>query len=97
MDIKNRKTTLSDDAEIYNRSKDTVTKEDLKNLPMKQKWLYFKDYYLKGTAAVLAGVILVCYLVYTMVLNPHKEVLSVMCLTGSYVSAPEELGRELKD
>ncbi len=97
MDIKNRKTTLGDDAEIYNRSKDTITKEELKNLPLKQKLLYFKDYYLKGTLAVVAAVVFALYMVYITMINPTKEVLSVMFLSGSYVSDQAGMSQSLKE
>ncbi len=97
MDIEHRKTTLDDDASIYSRTKDTVTKEELKNLPWRQKLDYFRDYYLVGLAALIAIVVVVAYMLYTSVINPSREVLSVAFLDDVFVSATDELGASLEE
>lgn len=97
MDIKNRKTTLDDDAMIYSRSKDVVTKEDIKNLSRKEKLTYFRDYYMKACLAVAALVLVTFYMLYTIVLNPSKEILSVVFLDGTYVEDTTGLGHALED
>lgn len=97
MDIENRKTTLDDNAEIYNRKTDTVSKEDLKNLTLRQKMGYFRDYYLVAVAAILVAAVFIAYFVYTLAINPSKEVLSVTCLNKAYVTDTEALGNAIKE
>lgn len=97
MDVEHRKTTLSDDASIYSRTKDTVTKEELKNLPFKQKIAYFKDYYMVGLACLIVAAIFIIYMVYTSLINPSKDVLTVAVLDDTYVSATEEMGASIKE
>ena len=83
MDINHRKTVLDDDATLYNRKHDTVTKEDLKNLPFKQKLHYFKDYYAKiviATVVVLIGVIMILN---ETIFNRHTCVMAVATLSLS--------------
>lgn len=96
MNIEHRKTTLGDDASIYSRSKDTVTKDELKNLTPKQKFGYFKDYYLIGVAGVIAGVVFLIYFIYTSFINPSKEVLSVVFLTNTFVEDTEGMSDSLE-
>ena len=97
MDVEHRKTTLGDDASIYSRTKDTVTKEELKNLPFRQKIDYFKDYYMVGLGCLIAAVIFIGYMLYTSVINPSKEVLMVSFLDDVFVSETEEMGASLED
>lgn len=96
MDVKNRKTTLGDDAEIYNRRSDTVSKEDLKGMSKRQKLGYFHDYYLVGLLVIIAVIVFIVYFVYTMVINPSKEILTISCLTGAYVEDTGSLGEAVK-
>ncbi len=97
MDVEHRKTTLDDDASIYSRTKDTVTKEELKNLPFKQKIAYFKDYYMIGLACLIAAAIFIGYMVYTSLINPSRDVLTVAVLDDTFVSATEEMGASIKE
>lgn len=97
MDTKFKKTALDDDAAMYQTSKDTITKEDLKNLSGKQKLLYFRDYYLKICIAVVIGVIFIVYFTYTTVINPSRDVLSIVFLNGSYIQDTTELRTFIED
>ncbi len=97
MDVEHRKTTLSDDASIYSRTKDTVTKDELKSMPFKQKIAYFKDYYMYGVAGLIAAAVFIIYMVYTSIINPSKDVLSVVCLSDAFVSETEEMGDSIKE
>ncbi len=97
MDIEHRKTTLGDDASIYSRTKDTVTKEELKNLPLRQKLDYFKDYYLIGAVGLIAAAAFIIYMLYTSVINPSKDVLTVAFLSNTFISETEEMGAEIKE
>ena len=82
MDIKFKKTTLDDDALMYNKSKDTITREELKQLPFKQKLIYFKDYYAKITIVVIIIIIAVISLLNTTVFNRSTCMLSLILLNG---------------
>ena len=82
MDIKFKKTTLDDDALMYNKSKDTITREELKQLPFKQKLIYFKDYYAKITIVVIIIIIAVISLLNTTVFNRSTCMLTLILLNG---------------
>ncbi len=97
MDIKFRKTVLDDDAEMYQASKDAVTKEDIKKLSGKQKLAYFQDYYLKICVVVILCVVAAVYFLYTSVINPSREVFSVIFLNGCYVEDTEGLSGLLEE
>lgn len=77
MDINHRKTILDDDASLYNKKHDVVTKEDLKNLTFKQKLAYYKDYYLKITIVVLIVSILAGMLLNETIFNRKNCIMSV--------------------
>lgn len=97
MDVEHRKTTLGDDASIYSRTKDTVTKDELKSMPFKQKIAYFKDYYLVGLACLIAVAVFVIYMLYTSLINPSRCVLTVAVLDDTFVSETEEMGASMKE
>lgn len=82
MDIKFKKATLDDDALMYNRSKDTITREELKQLSFKQKLTYFKDYYAKITIVVIIIIIAVASLLNTTIFNRSTCMLSLILLNG---------------
>ena len=82
MDIKFKKTTLDDDALMYNKSKDTITKEELKNLPFKQKLIYFKDYYAKRTIVVIIIIAVLISILNTTVFNRATCQLSLILING---------------
>ena len=97
MDVEHRKTTLGDDASIYSRTKDTVTKDELKSMPFKQKIAYFKDYYMVGLACLIAAAVFIIYMVYTSFINPSRDVLTVAVLDDTFVSATDEMGEAIKE
>ena len=80
--IKFKKTALDDDAMIYQRSKDTITKEEIKNLPLKQRLGYYKDYYLKITLVVIAAAVLIFSVLNTTIFNRSECRLSLCFLNG---------------
>lgn len=96
-DTKFKKTTLGDDALIYQRSKDTITKEEIKQLPFRQRIGYFRDYYLKIVLAVIAAAIFIGALLNTSVFNRKECVLAVCCLNGSELTKSEEFDQFLKE
>jgi hypothetical protein len=61
--------------EVYNKNRDNnnsmhdeIREQNakLKNASLKEKWEYFKEYYLKMTLLILAGVILLISLAYSI-------------------------------
>lgn len=71
MDV-SKKTTLEDSASIYNRREEKSEKQKWRELRGREKWTYFKDYYLKKLLGCIVGVCLLAYLLYTM-LSPKPE------------------------
>lgn len=96
MDIKFKKTTLDDDALMYNKSKDTITKEELKNLPFKQKLIYFKDYYAKRTIVVIIIIAVLISILNTTVFNRATCQLSLILINGQLEEA-EALSDSLEE
>jgi hypothetical protein len=73
MEIGNKKTTLKDNAALYNHESDGLTdKEKLKSLKGKKKWIQVMDYYLLKIVATIAVLAFVISLLYT-VLGPKAE------------------------
>lgn len=91
MDIKFKKTALDDDALIYQRSKDTTTKEDIKSLPLRQRLGYFRDYYLKIVVVAVLSVIVLASILNTTVFNRSESELSICFLNGSVPEKSEDL------
>ncbi len=89
--IKFKKTALDDDAMIYQRSKDTITKEEIKNLPFRQRLGYYKDYYLKITLVVIAAAVLIFSVLNTAVFNRSECRLSLCFLDGALPERSEEM------
>lgn len=85
MDIKNRKTVLDDDASLYQDRDQSFKRKDISHLTKKEKFGYFKDYYLKQVLVVIAVVILVVALIYTTVFNRKETILSVGFLNETYM------------
>ena len=97
MDIKFKKTRLDDDALIYQRSKDTVSKEDLKNLSPAQKLQYFKDYYAKKVLIVICIIIAVGSLLNSTVFNRSTCLLSLYFLNGCQPEDSEAMRTSLEE
>lgn len=97
MEIKHRKTVLDDDASIYNKKHDVVTKEDLKNLSFKEKLHYYKDYYLKITIIVLIIIIGIIMVLNETLFNRKTCILSVACLNEYQISLTEDMNTALEE
>lgn len=67
-----KKTVLNDDASIYAKREEESAKKTWKELEGKDKWTFFKDYYL---VKCIVGLALAGFLIYigVVVLGPHKE------------------------
>ncbi len=84
MQIQHKKTTLEDDAAIYQKSEDREenksTKQKWKELDAKGKWNFFVDYYLFKLIIVIAVVALLGSLLYTTLKPRPDEQLYVVLL-----------------
>jgi hypothetical protein len=74
------KERLGNNMEVYNKNRDKnngmhdeIREQNakLKDAPIKEKWAYFKEYYLKTTLAILAAVVVLVYLAYSMITAPR--------------------------
>lgn len=97
MDINHRKTALDDDASLYNKKHDVVTKEDLKNLSKKDKLRYFKDYYSKKVIVVLIIIIGIIMVLNEAVFNRKNCLLQIACLNEYQIENSEELAETLEE
>lgn len=73
MNLKNKKTVLSDDAALYSHKEDVSEKEKWAAMKGKERWQYFADYYLWKIVVTVAVVAIVGSILYTM-LSPKPEV-----------------------
>ncbi len=96
-DGKFKETKLDNDALMYQKSKDSVTREDIRKLPLKKKAQYFANYYgVKVLAAVLAIAVLASVL-NTSVFNRQICVLSMSFLNDCQVEDTEALSEALEE
>lgn len=86
MNIENKKTALKDDAALYQKRGEAISQKDLKNLSSKQKFEYFKDYYLLKIVIAVAVIAVVAHMIYTMLFNKTETVLSIGVLGSAYIT-----------
>ena len=73
MDLTNKKTALDDSADIYQEREEKTQRERWKEMKtFRQKWDYFKEYYLVKTIAAVVVVALLAYLGYS-IFSPKPE------------------------
>lgn len=92
-----KKSVLGDDAFLYQRGHDTVTKEELKNLTFQQKMQYFKDYYLKKVIVALIVIIALASIINETVFNRSDCLLSIACIDEYQIMNSDELTEELSN
>ncbi len=95
MDVKNKRTTLGDEAAIYHHEENVSEKEKWKNMTWKQRMEYFRNYYLMKVIVVIACVGIVSSILYTMFSPKPEQVLSVAIINGAmqydqYLKVQEE-------
>ena len=84
-----KETRLDDSAAIYQNRKPKTEKQKLSEMNGKEKWQYFKDYYLKKVFVGAILLVFVGYFLYT-VLSPKPEtLLHVAC--ANYVFSEEQI------
>lgn len=74
MNLKNKKTTLSDDAALYSHREDVSEKEKWENMTTKERLRYFADYYLGKILVTIIVLAVVGSIAYTM-LRPRPDVM----------------------
>lgn len=89
MELKNKKTTLTDDAELYSHKTDKMTtKEKWQSLDKKGKWEFFKNYYLLKVICIIAGGGLVFSILFT-ILKPKPETVLNFTVTDMLMNDTE--------
>jgi len=84
MNLKNKKTVLSDDAALYSHKQDTGEKEKWQAMSKKERWQYIKDYYLVRTIVTLVIILAVGSIIKTM-LMPKPEVLLSVAVMDDFI------------
>ena len=74
MNIKNKKTVLSDEAALYSHKEDVSEKEKWQTMSGKERWQYFADYYLGKIVVIIIVLAVVGSILHTM-LTPKPEVI----------------------
>lgn len=97
MNIEYKKTALDDDSILYQKRGDSVSQKNLKALSSKEKFQYFKDYYLLKIIVVLAIVIGIGHMCYTMIFNRMETVLGIGVLGGAYIPEAAAMEEKLQD
>ena len=98
MDMKFKKTALDDDADIYQHGTKSITKEEIKKLPLKKRFSYFCDYYLAKCLIVIALLICIVLIIRTSINGKqHTPVLSVALINEIYLSDTDTLADTLKN
>lgn len=97
MDTKFKKTALDDDADIYQHGTKSVTKEEIKKLPLKKRLSYFCDYYLAKCLIAVALLICIVLIIRTSINGKqHTPVLSAALINEIYLSDTDTLSDTLK-
>ncbi len=87
MELKNKKTTLSDEAALYNHREDVSEKEKWNSMSGKERWEYFKSYYLLKIIGTLVVVGVIVSILYTMFSPKPEKLLSVAIANGAMTQA----------
>ena len=87
MNIKNKKTVLSDDAALYSHKEDISEKEKWENMTTKERWRYFFDYYLGKIVVTMIVLAVVGSIAYTM-LKPKPETVFSVAIINEGANEP---------
>lgn len=84
MDVKNKKTVLSDEAALYQHKANITEKEKWQQMSGSRKWEYFKEYYLMKLVVTVIVVAVIGSILHTM-LSPKPDMLfSVAIINDSF-------------
>ena len=98
MNLKNKKTTLSDDAALYSHREDVSEKEKWENMTTKERLRYFVDYYLGKIVITIIVLAVVGSIAYTM-LRPRPEIMLSVAVVEDGINQPlyDELKIKLEE
>jgi len=98
MNLKNKKTTLSDDAALYSHREDVSEKEKWENMTTKERLRYFADYYLGKIVVTIIVLAVVGSIAYTM-LRPRPDVMLSVAVVedGIHQTLYDDLKIELEE
>ena len=95
MNLKNKKTVLNDEAALYSHREDVSEKEKWQNLTGRERWQYFKDYYLAKIVVTILVLAVIGSILHTMLTPKPEVVLSVAVINDSmYYQTYEEVQKE---
>lgn len=83
MNLKNKKTVLSDDAAIYKHSEEISEKEKWQGMSKQERWQYFKDYYLAKIVVTILVLAVIGSILHTMLTPKPEVVFSVAIINDS--------------
>jgi hypothetical protein len=92
--------------EVYNKNRDNnksmrdeirEQRSKLKGAPLKDKWLYFKEYYLLATFVVVVIVAVLGYIAYTMITAPRDTAFAAFFFNSSGDSSDTSLADDFAD
>lgn len=84
MDIK--KATLGDDAALYNNREEKTEKQKWAEMNKKQRFDYFKSYYLGPILGITAGVVLVVFFIVSILKPKPEEYVKVIVNNFTYLN-----------
>jgi len=97
MDIETKKTALEDEAGIYQKRKSSYSKEDIKTLTLKEKLIYFRDYYLLKTILVVGVLVAAVVLIYDIFLTPSKTIYNVVFTDTCRIEKTDVMSKNLEE
>lgn len=86
--------------EVYNKNRDSnnsihdeIREQNakLKGAPLKEKWSYFREYYLKITIGIVIAAVFIIYLAYTMITAPRETAFAAFFFNDTGDSSSTEL------
>lgn len=90
MDVEHKKTVLNDEAALYHHDENVSEKEKWSRMSGKERWEYFKSYYLMKCIAVIASVAVVVSIFYAM-FSPKPEVVLNVAIVNQALVQPQYL------
>lgn len=95
MNLKNKKTVLNDEAALYSHREDVSEQEKWQNMTKKERWQYFKDYYLAKIVVTVIVLAVIGSILHTMLSPKPEVVLSVAVINDSpYYQTYENVQKE---
>ena len=87
MNLKNKKTTLNDDAALYSHREDVSEKEKWASMTTKERLRYFADYYLGKIVVTIIVLAVIGSIAYTM-LRPRPDIMLSVAVVEDGINQP---------